>query len=179
MTRQHDPVAFGRVCGIDPGLGRTGYGVIERKGGAPRIIEAGVLRAGRSPAALAARLAELADGVDELLEEHQPDVVAVEQLYAHYGHPRTAILMGHARGVILLSAERHDVPVVDLPATMVKRYLTGSGHASKPQVQRMIAHTFGLRTPPSPPDVADALAIALCALYRATGARPPRGRSRR
>jgi len=108
----------------------------------------------------------LAEGLDELLAEHRPDAVAVEQLYAHYKHPRTAILMGHARGVILLTAAQRGLPVVDLPATAIKRFITGSGHAGKDQVQRMVAQALGLKGPPEPPDVADALAIALCALQR-------------
>jgi len=156
-----------RVCGIDPGLLRTGYGILSIDGGEPTVIEAGVLRPGPAADALAARLKSLADSLDELLEEHEPEAVAVEQLYAHYRHPRTAILMGHARGVILLAAAKRGLPVIDLPATTIKRHLTGTGHATKDQVQRMIARTLGLRRVPRPPDVADALAIAYCALNRA------------
>ncbi|MCY2926240.1 MAG: crossover junction endodeoxyribonuclease RuvC, partial [Planctomycetota bacterium] len=89
--------------------------------------------------------------------------VAVEKLYAHYKHPSTAILMGHARGVILLAAEQAGVGVRNLPATHVKKSLTGNGHASKLQVQRAIQAVCHLSALPEPPDVADALAIALCA----------------
>jgi crossover junction endodeoxyribonuclease RuvC len=176
MATEQLPTRFTRICGIDPGLGRTGYGVVELDHGEPRIIEAGVLRPGLSDETLAARLAALADGLDELLVEHAPEALAVEQLYAHYKHPRTAILMGHARGVILMTAAKRNVPVLDLPATTVKRYLTGSGHASKSQMQKMIAHVLQLRVPPQPPDVADALAIALCALHRPYGVRSLRDR---
>jgi len=166
MARQTKAILFTRVCGIDPGLQRTGYGVVESAGGRFCILEAGVLRPGPSDDTLGRRLAVLAEGLDELLAEQRPDAVAVEQLYAHYRHPRTAILMGHARGVILLTAAQRGLPVVDLPATAIKRFIAGSGHAGKDQVQRMVAQALGLKAPPEPPDVADALAIALCALQR-------------
>jgi len=171
MAKEQLATRFTRICGIDPGLGRTGYGIVELPRAEPRVIEAGVLRPGAADRTLAARLAALAEGLDELLEEHRPEALAVEQLYAHYKHPRTAILMGHARGVILLTAAKRGVPVIDLPATTVKRYLPGSGHASKPQMQKMIAHVLKLRVLPRPPDVADALSIALCALHRPFGTR--------
>jgi crossover junction endodeoxyribonuclease RuvC len=86
--------------------------------------------------------------------------MAVEQLYAHYKHPRTAILMGHARGTILLAAAQRTIPLTNLASTMVKRTITGNGHASKVQVQRAVAMLCKLSKPPEPPDVADAIAIA-------------------
>jgi len=89
-------------------------------------------------------------------------VCAVEQLYSHYKHPRTAILMGHARGVILLVARRHGVRVEQFAANRIKQSLTGHGHASKEQMQRAVQSLWNLPEPPDPPDVADALAIALC-----------------
>jgi crossover junction endodeoxyribonuclease RuvC len=153
-----------RICGIDPGLNNTGYGLIE-VGPRPtdvRLIEAGVLRTA-ADASLSQRLAELTEAVVEVFAEHRPDLVAVEQLYSHYQHPRTAILMGHARGVLLASAARAGADVVHLSATRVKRALTGNGRASKAQVQRAIMATLGLAAPPEPADVADALAIAICA----------------
>jgi crossover junction endodeoxyribonuclease RuvC len=88
--------------------------------------------------------------------------VAVEQLYSHYAHPRTAILMGHARGVILLVARRHHLAVEEFAANRVKQSVSGHGHASKEQMQRTIQSIWNLNDPPDPPDVADALAIALC-----------------
>ena len=91
--------------------------------------------------------------------------VALEELYSHYERPQTAILMGHARGVICLAAAQANIPVVNYSATQVKRLLTGNGRAPKSQVQRAICHEFGLTTAPEPPDVADAMAIALCHLY--------------
>ena len=152
-----------RVLGIDPGLNITGYGAMDFRGGAePAIVEAGTLRTDAA-ADMAARLAEIYAGVAELLAELKPDLVAIERLYAHYKHPRTAILMGHARGVVLLAAEQAHLPVRHLAATNVKKHLTGNGHASKRQVQRAIQTQCKLDEMPEPPDVADALAIALCA----------------
>jgi crossover junction endodeoxyribonuclease RuvC len=156
-----------RILGIDPGLQRTGYGVIEAPGGAapPHLVEAGVIRT--DPAApLPQRLAEIEAGLAAVLAEFRPDAAAVEQLYSHYAHPRTAILMGHARGVALLAAARAGVPVTSYGATKIKKALVGSGHASKGQVQRAIQSAFRLRAAPEPPDVADALAAALCHAYR-------------
>jgi crossover junction endodeoxyribonuclease RuvC len=156
-----------RICGIDPGLNITGYGVIDVGAGgrSAALIEAGVIRTS-ADAPLHGRLAELGEAMDGIMAERGPDLVAVEELYSHYRHPRTAILMGHARGVLLLSVARAGVEVVGLPSTQVKRTLTGNGHASKAQMQRAVMATLNLSQPPEPPDVADALAIALCAALR-------------
>lgn len=154
------------VLGIDPGLRCTGYAVVSAA--EHRIFDAGLIRT--SPrGALAHRLRELGDGLDELLREFKVGLVAVEDLYAHYKHPRTAILMGHARGVVLLAAARRDVEVVSIGATHVKKALTGNGHAGKAQVQRAIMLTAGLARPPAPPDVADAVAVALAATLSRRG----------
>jgi crossover junction endodeoxyribonuclease RuvC len=151
-----------RVLGIDPGLHITGYGLVEFAGREPSVIEAGTLRT--SPRAdMPERIAQLYADLTELLAEVKPDLMAVEQLYAHYKHPRTAILMGHARGVLLLAAAQAGVAIRNLAATHVKKSLTGNGHASKLQMQRAIQMVCRLKELPSPPDVADALAIALCA----------------
>jgi crossover junction endodeoxyribonuclease RuvC len=107
-------------------------------------------------------LVELEGELGELLDEFEPDVCAVEQLYAHYKHPRTAILMGHARGVILLAAQRRGVRVEQVAANRVKKSLLGYGHAGKLQMQRAIQQLWGLKEMPEPADVADALAVALC-----------------
>jgi len=149
------------ICGIDPGLRRTGYAVIDPCGAMPDVRDAGVCRLDENTA-IALRLAVLFEDMTAVLEEHGPDVVAVESLYSHYKHPRTAILMGHARGVIFLAASRLGIEVRSFPATRIKRYLTGNGRASKAQVQRAVQTALELSTIPEPPDVADALAIALC-----------------
>jgi crossover junction endodeoxyribonuclease RuvC len=157
-----------RILGIDPGIERTGYGVLELAAGvgAPRLVEAGVVRT-RPADGLPERLLEIRAGLAAVLEEFRPDAVAVEELYSHYAHPRTAILMGHARGVAVLAAAEAHVPVVSYSATHIKKSLVGSGHAAKEQVQRAVQSLFNLREVPYPPDVADALAVALCHAYRA------------
>jgi len=151
-----------RVLGVDPGLNITGYAVVEYHGRDARIIEAGAIR---PPAKfeLTDRIARIHADLAELITECKPTVVAVEQLYAHYKHPRTAILMAHARGAVLLAAAQAHLAVKSVSATEVKKALTGNGHASKHQVQRAIQSICGLGQPPEPPDVADALAIAICA----------------
>ncbi|MGA2063613.1 MAG: crossover junction endodeoxyribonuclease RuvC [Thermoguttaceae bacterium] len=153
-----------RILGIDPGLNITGYGVLEIGTGPPRLCEAGVVR-GRSRGSIAGRLLEVYQGVADVIAAFQPAAVALEQLYSHYRHPRTAILMGHARGVICLAAAQAGVPVMHYSATQVKRILTGAGRADKAQVQRAIQRELALAALPEPPDVADALAVALCHYY--------------
>lgn len=153
-----------RILGIDPGLNITGYAVVEKKLGRLVLIEAGVVR-GRSRGDLAARLEEIHDGVADVIATLQPSALALEELYSHYERPQTAILMGHARGVICLAATKAGIPTHSYAATQVKRLLTGNGRAPKAQVQQAICHEFSLAAPPDPPDVADALAIALCHHY--------------
>lgn len=147
------------ILGIDPGLRITGYGLVSLSAGRVLLREAGVLRM-KSKGDLPARLLELHTHLVALIDELAPSQVAVEQLYAHYKHPRTAILMGHARGAILLAAAQKNLPITSLASTMVKRTVTGNGHAKKRQVQRAIAMLCKLKEPPEPPDVADAIAIA-------------------
>jgi crossover junction endodeoxyribonuclease RuvC len=159
-----------RVLGLDPGLQTTGYGVLETTDRGPRVGEAGVIRSseGRDPADMAKRLKALYDGLCEVLDQWKPSAMAVEQLYAHYEHPRTAILMAHARGLYFLAGAQRNIPVMSYAATKVKKLVTGSGRASKEQMQYAVARELGLAGPPEPHDVADALAIALCH-YFATG----------
>jgi crossover junction endodeoxyribonuclease RuvC len=150
-----------RILGIDPGLQITGYGVIDWKPIRPVLVDGGVIRLSpKTP--LADRLVELEAELDAIIVEHKPDVCAVEQLYSHYAHPRTAILMGHARGVILVVARKRGVQVEQFAANRVKQSMTGNGHASKVQMQRAVQSQWGLPKPPEPPDVADALAVAFC-----------------
>jgi len=153
-----------RVLGIDPGLNITGYGIVDFSGGPndPRIIEGGAIRTD-SKADMSRRIEQIHADLTSLIAEFKPDLVAIENLYAHYAHPRTSILMAHARGVVLLAAQQAGVAVRGLSATKVKKNLTGNGHASKRQVQRAIQAECNLKGLPEPPDVADAIAIALCA----------------
>ena len=153
----------GPILGIDPGLNITGYGIVAPDGMRAKIIEAGVVRTQTKD--MPTRLREIHDGVSEVIEQFRPRVMVVEQLYAHYNHPRKAILMGHARGAIFLAASLHGVPVLSYSATRIKKTITGHGRASKDQVQRTIQRELGLAEIPEPPDVADALAGALCCLY--------------
>ncbi|MCC6239196.1 MAG: crossover junction endodeoxyribonuclease RuvC [Phycisphaerales bacterium] len=158
-----------RILGIDPGLRLTGYGVIDftsiRRS---QVIDAGVVRL-KTTASVAQRLVELEAALEQIITEHQPQIVAVEQLYAHYAHPRTAIIMGHARGVILLVAARHDCQLQELAANRIKQAVAGHGHAAKLQMQRAVQSIWNLPQLPQPPDVADALAIAYaCGLDKAT-----------
>ncbi|MCR9116158.1 MAG: crossover junction endodeoxyribonuclease RuvC [bacterium] len=153
-----------RVLGIDPGLNITGYGVLDFAVGKVTLVEAGVIRGG-SPKTMVSRLKKLYDGVTDIIGEFSPNEVAIEELYSHYERPRTAILMGHARGVFCLAAGNADLPVVPYAATQVKKVLTGSGRASKAQVQLAVCRELKLPHAPEPPDVADALAIALCHCY--------------
>jgi crossover junction endodeoxyribonuclease RuvC len=151
-----------RILGIDPGLQITGYGVLEWAPARPKVCEAGVVRTTGEESTLAGRVRLIFDGVVDIIDQFEPSVVVVEQLYAHYQHPRTAILMGHARGVVLLAAAQRNIPLVSYNATRIKKTVTGSGRASKEQVQRTIQRELGLAQLPEPPDVADALAVALC-----------------
>ena len=123
-----------RIVGVDPGLNITGYAVLEQRPGKLALIEAGMIR-GRSRGDLAARLQEIHDGIRDVIASFTPSVLAIEELYSHYERPRTAILMGHARGVICLAATQAGIPVRSYPSTQVKRMLTGNGRAPKSQMQ--------------------------------------------
>jgi crossover junction endodeoxyribonuclease RuvC len=120
---------------------------------------------GRSRGDLTARLHEIHEGVCDVLRSFSPAALSIEELYSHYERPRTAILMGHARGVICLAAAQAGISVHSYASTQVKRMLTGNGRAPKSQVQQAICREFSLLAPPEPPDVADAMAIALCHHY--------------
>jgi crossover junction endodeoxyribonuclease RuvC len=153
-----------RVLGIDPGLRLTGYACVQGAD-ASEVIEAGVFRLSARKS-VGDRLVELSNDLRDVIERLRPQVVAVEKLYAHYKHPTTAAIMGHARGVVLLHIRHANLHLVELGATEVKKSLTGNGHASKQQMQAAVQVQLGLAACPEPPDVADAIAIALCCLRR-------------
>lgn len=157
-----------RVLGIDPGLSITGYGCVSGDIVRPDIVEAGVFRLARgSPVpAIGDRLVELDRDVRELIERVRPDLVAIEGMFAHKDHPGTVVKMAHARGVILLAARRAGIEVCELKPAEVKKAATGSGRATKEQMQLSVQSMFRLAQPPTPADLADALAIAACALRR-------------
>jgi crossover junction endodeoxyribonuclease RuvC len=152
------------VLGIDPGLNTTGYGVLDFVNNLPRLVEAGVVRS-KASEPLAERVKELHDGVAEIIAVLKPEVMAIEELYSHYDRPTTAILMGHARGVIILAAADAGIPMVSYRATQIKKTITGNGHAAKWQMQEAVRRELNLPALPEPPDVADALAIAMCHCY--------------
>jgi len=153
-----------RILGIDPGLGTTGYGVIDATPQGITLVEAGVIR-GKSKKTLPARILEIHQGVAEVIAACGPAVVSLEDLYSHYQRPKTAILMGHARGAICLAAAQANIEVTAYAATQIKKILTGNGRAPKPQMQQSIRFELRLKEVPEPADVADALAVALCHAY--------------
>ena len=160
-----------RILGLDPGLQTTGYGVLTAGPAGVSVLEAGVIRSAETRTAtteMAPRVKALYDGLMEVLDQLKPEVMAVEQLYAHYEHPRTAILMAHARGVFFLAGAQRGLEVISYNATSVKKSVTGHGRAGKEQVQHVIMRELGLKTLPEPHDVSDALAVALCHYYRTT-----------
>jgi len=176
LSKAAQPVS---ILGIDPGLSITGYGFIRPSSvgarplrGSPeaQCVEAGVIKS-KPGQPLEARLVEIYRGLEEVLSDLKPSVVAVEALYSHGVHPRTAIQMGHVRGVIFCLAGLFGIPITGYGATQVKKSLTGSGHASKSRIQRAVQMALALRATPEPPDVADALAVALCHLDTLKG--PP------
>ncbi len=150
-----------RILGVDPGLNITGYSVLDAAGDNMTVVEAGVVRT-NAKAPMASRLVEIAAEIEAVIAQHKPEAVAIEDLYSHYGHPKTAIIMGHARGIVFLKAAEAGLEVFPYAATRIKKSLTGNGRAPKRQVQLMITSTLGLADVPEPPDVADALAVALC-----------------
>jgi crossover junction endodeoxyribonuclease RuvC len=152
------------VLGIDPGLSATGYGAVE-SGHPPSAVLAGVIRT--DPAkTMPVRLGELYDGLTQIVEETQPDVMAVETVFTNQ-NLQTAIAVGRASGVALLVAARSGIPVSEYVPTAIKSAITGDGSASKAQIQQMVARLLRLADPPRPADAADALAIALCHLRAA------------
>ncbi len=162
------------VLGIDPGTATTGYGVVARGGdGAVSLVECGVIRTDAG-AELPQRLREIYDGIVEVIDRHSPDLVAVEGIF--YGkNVRTTVVLGHARGAILLAATLRDLPVAEYSPAEVKNAIVGTGRATKEQVQFMVQRLLRLKTPPKPADAADGVAVALTHCYASTlaGVREP------
>ena len=151
-----------RILGIDPGLQITGYGIIEDK--KFKLVEAGVIRT-KTGTTIQARITKIFDEISEIVDEHRPDVLVLEKIYSHYKHPTTAILMGHARAMACLVCGKFNVELINYPSTRIKKAVTGNGHASKYQVQRMVQSLLKLKAPPEPVDVSDALAMAISYCY--------------
>ncbi|MBW3540322.1 MAG: crossover junction endodeoxyribonuclease RuvC [Planctomycetes bacterium] len=156
-----EPRTLDLCLGVDPGLNRTGYALVERTPRGPVLREGGVVRS-RADQSLARRVYEIGAGIGEVLDEYRPQSVAVEQVFSFGRNPKTALLMAHARGAILSAAAQRHIPVVHFTPTQVKRTLTGSGRASKEQIQFAIKTELRLAEILEPNDVADASAVALC-----------------
>jgi crossover junction endodeoxyribonuclease RuvC len=159
-----------RIFGIDPGSDRTGYGCVESDGSRHRIVSCGAISA-RPSDAFPLKLLAIHTRLAALLQEHRPDCVAIENLF-HAVNVRSALKLGHARGVAMLAAVEAGVPVFEYTPAEIKRAVVGYGRAEKPQVQQMIKVLLDLPAVPSPHDAADALAVAICHIHSA-----PPGRS--
>lgn len=149
-----------RILGIDPGSHRTGYGAIDTDGQRHRLVLHGVIRA---PASLSfpRKLHLIHERIEEIVESTRPDQVVVENLF-YATNVKSALRLGHVRGVVLLAGVARGLPVFEYAPLEVKQAVVGYGRADKSQVSRMVAHLLGLPAPPEPHDVADALAVALC-----------------
>jgi crossover junction endodeoxyribonuclease RuvC len=157
-----------KIFGIDPGSDRTGYGCVESSGGRHRLVICGALIA-PPRATFPEKLAAIHSGLASLLARHRPDCVAVENIF-HARNVRSALKLGHARGVALLAASDAGIPVAEYAPAEIKRAVVGYGRAEKPQVQQMVKLLLGLDAPPTPHDVADALAVAICHLHMSSSA---------
>ncbi len=149
------------IIGVDPGLQITGYGILQSDGNAVRVVEAGVIKTNEKDG-FEGRLSEIYTEFGNIIKQHQPDYIAVEELYSHYAHPRTAIVMGHARGIVFLQAALSRIPIVSYASTRIKNSLTGNGRATKRQVMKMVESILNITETITSPDTADALAVALC-----------------
>ncbi len=158
------------VLGIDPGTANTGYGVVRGGGAAvPSLVECGVIRT-RARDPLPTRLREIYEGVAELIERHKPDALSVEDIF-YSRNVRTTVVLGHARGVILLAAEMRGIVVNEFAPAEIKKAVVGTGGATKEQVQFMLTRLLRLKSVPQPSDAADGVAAALACLM---GANIPR-----
>jgi crossover junction endodeoxyribonuclease RuvC len=154
------------VLGIDPGTAVTGYGVVRGDGSAPpSLLECGVIRT-HARAALATRLREIHDGITDLIARHRPDLMAVEDVF-YAKNVRTTVVLGHARGVILLAGEQRGVAIQEIPPASIKKAIVGGGAATKEQVQFMLTRLLRLKTAPQPTDAADGVAAALACVMGA------------
>ena len=153
-----------RILGVDPGLNATGYGIIEVKGRDFELVEAGIIRTSYKEK-IEDRLRKIYEGLSELIEEFKPEVMVLEKIYSHYKHPTTAILMGHARGVVCLLCGMNNIRLLSYLPTRIKKAVTGRGRASKDQIKQMVEALLKLKDTPKPSDVTDALALAIGYVY--------------
>jgi len=148
-----------RILGIDPGSRITGFGIVDTSGGELTYVQAGTVRTGTSDMP-AVRLKTIYDGLSQLIEQHQPDVFAVEQVFVSR-NPASALVLGQARGSAMLAGANYALDVVEYSARQIKQAVTGKGAADKAQVQHMVRILLGLTAVPAQ-DAADALACAIC-----------------
>lgn len=156
------------VLGIDPGTANTGYGVVEGDGptiGAVSLVECGVIRT-RPRDPLATRLRDIYEGVVELIERHKPNAICVEDVF-YAKNVRTTVVLGHARGVVLLAGCRANLEIREIPPAEIKKAVVGTGAATKEQVQFMLMRLLRLKTAPQPYDAADGVAAAIAGLVSA------------
>ena len=158
------------VLGIDPGTAATGYGIVERNGSKLRLIDYGCLETVSTPGSCRVGCCTSTQAVTELIAEHKPALVGVERLFFNR-NVQTAFAVGQARGVVLLAAAQHGVPVYEYGPHEVKMAVTGYGRADKDQVQRMVQVLLGMTMLPRPDDAADALAVAICIAHGQRAAR--------
>ncbi len=149
-----------KVLGVDPGLASCGYGVVAEQAGRTRALDYGMWRTAPGER-LEVRLREIFDGVGEVIERHAPDAVALEESYVG-ANARTALVIGQARGAILVACARAGVPCAEYAPARVKQSVCGYGRAEKSQVQRMVKAILSLADVPRPDHAADALAVAIC-----------------
>lgn len=159
-----------RYLGIDPGLNRTGYSILERSSRGPVLREGGVIRS-TPKLTLAQRVREIATGLREVLDQFQPELLGIEQVFSLGKNPKSSLLMAHARGAILVTVADREIPIVHYTPTQIKRLLTGSGRASKEQIQYAVKNELHLETILEPNDVSDAAAVALCLYHSVKFAR--------
>jgi crossover junction endodeoxyribonuclease RuvC len=165
-----------RIFGIDPGSVRTGYGCVETDGTRHRLVSCGALSA-PAGSRLPDRLHAIHDGLSRLIREAAPDCVVIENLF-YAKNVRSALVLGHARGVSVLAAVEAGLPLVEYTPTEVKLAIVGYGHADKVQMQQMVKLLLGLAAAPKPHDAADALAIAICHAHSGTAAIAARASAR-
>jgi crossover junction endodeoxyribonuclease RuvC len=162
------PATDALVMGVDPGTAVTGYGVVARsRDGAVALVECGVIRtAAKAP--LPERLRDIYEGLVGVIARHRPSVLAVEGVF-YSKNVRTSVVLGHARGAVLLAAALHEVQVAEYPPAEVKSAVVGNGGATKDQVGFMVQRLLRLAEPPKPHDAADGVAVALCHCFRGFG----------
>ena len=149
-----------RILGIDPGIAIVGYGVVDKEGNRYKTVAYDAVTT-KAHTPLEDRLERVYNGVCEIIKEYKPDAMSIEELFFN-NNAKTALIVGQARGVIILAAVQNHIPVYEYTPLQVKQALTGYGRASKTQIQQMMKSMLGLTEVPKPDDVADALAIAVC-----------------